>query len=104
MPSDSSIGDVKISNSKLGLEFLVKDKKRIIRCDFPDFDGGKGLKANITLEMTVSFSRSSSRATLSQSAKMPSSFSASRAVSGRVSGRFEMAAVTNIIYDHRSAV
>ena len=44
MPSDSSIGDVKISNSKLGLEFLVKDKKRIIRCDFPDFDGGKGLK------------------------------------------------------------
>ena len=50
MPSDSSIGDVKISNSKLGLEFLVKDKKRIIRCDFPDFDGGKGLKANITLE------------------------------------------------------
>ena len=50
MPSDSSIGDVKISNSKLGLEFLVKDKKRIIRCDFPEFDGGKGLKANITLE------------------------------------------------------
>lgn len=50
MPSDSSTGDVKIANSKLGLEFLVKNKKRIIRCDFPEFDGGKGLKANITLE------------------------------------------------------
>jgi len=50
MPSDSSFGDVKIANSKLGLEFLVKDGKRIIRCDFPSFDGGKGLKALITLE------------------------------------------------------
>ena len=49
MPSDSSIGDVKISNSKLGLEFLVKDEKRIIRCDFPEFDGGKGLKANVSV-------------------------------------------------------
>lgn len=50
MPSDSSFGDVKTYNSKLGIEFLVRDGKRVIRCDFPEFDGGKGLKANITLE------------------------------------------------------
>ena len=50
MPNDSSFGDVKTYNSKLGIEFLVRDGKRVIRCDFPEFDGGKGLKANITLE------------------------------------------------------
>lgn len=49
MPPSSQAGDVKIKNSKLGLEFLVKENKRIIRCDFPSFDNGKGLKANITL-------------------------------------------------------
>ena len=49
MPSTSETGDVKMRNKKLACEFLVKGNKRIIRCDFPDFDGGKGLKANITL-------------------------------------------------------
>lgn len=50
MPSNSSSGDVKIANKHLGVEFVLKENKRIIRCDFPEFDGGKGLKANIVLE------------------------------------------------------
>ena len=50
MPSDSSFGDVKTYNSKLQIEFIVRDGKLVIRCVYPEFDGGKGLKANITLE------------------------------------------------------
>jgi hypothetical protein len=50
MPSTSESGDVSVSNKTLGLEFTVKDGKRILKCDFPKFDGGKGLKAYITLE------------------------------------------------------
>lgn len=49
MPATSTTGDVKVKNKQLAIEFIVKDNKRIIRCDFPQFDGGKGLKANITL-------------------------------------------------------
>lgn len=49
MPPTSVIGDVKMKNNKLAIEFLVKDNKRIIRCDFPGFDNGKGLKVNLTL-------------------------------------------------------
>lgn len=49
MPPTSEVGDVKMKNKKLAIEFLVRGNKRILRCDFPDFDGGKGLKANITL-------------------------------------------------------
>lgn len=50
MPRTSETGDVKVKNSKLALEFLVRDNKRIIRCDYPGFDNGKGLKVNITLD------------------------------------------------------
>lgn len=50
MPSSSEWGNVKVKNSKLALELLVEDGKRIIRCDFPSFDGGKGFKAFICLE------------------------------------------------------
>lgn len=49
MPSSSKEGDVTVNNSKLALEFLVGEGKRIIRCDYPSFDNGKGLKVNITL-------------------------------------------------------
>lgn len=50
MPPTSKQGDVKVKNSKLAMEFLVKDNKRIIRLDYPSFDGGKGIKVNITLD------------------------------------------------------
>ncbi|MGN1122758.1 MAG: DUF2804 domain-containing protein [Eubacterium sp.] len=50
MPPTSERGDVKIKNSRLATEFLIQGNKRIIRCDFPSFDGGKGFKANIVLE------------------------------------------------------
>ncbi len=50
MPSDSSKGDVKIKNKTLAVEYLVRSGKRIIRCDFPSFDSGKGLQVNIELE------------------------------------------------------
>lgn len=50
MPPSSRSGDVKVKNKSLGLEFLVGDGKRVIRCDFPSFDDGKGLKVNITLD------------------------------------------------------
>lgn len=50
MPSTSKEGNVYVKNKKLALEFIVKDNKRYIRCDFPSFDDGKGLKVNIVLD------------------------------------------------------
>lgn len=50
MPPTSEKGDVRIKNKKLALEFLVQADKRILRCDYPSFDGGKGLMVNITLD------------------------------------------------------
>lgn len=50
LPSTSEQGDVKVKNAKLALEYLVKDNKRMIRCDYPSFDGEKGLKVNLTLD------------------------------------------------------
>lgn len=50
MPSTSEKGDVKVKNGKFAVKFLVENNRRIIRCDFPSFDDGKGIKVNITLE------------------------------------------------------
>ncbi|MGN0533600.1 MAG: DUF2804 domain-containing protein [Eubacterium sp.] len=50
MPPDSACGNVKMKNKKLALEFIVENGRRILRCDFPGFDNGKGLKANIVLQ------------------------------------------------------
>lgn len=50
MPSTSVTGDVKVRNKKLGIDYKVKDNKRYIRCDFPSFDSGKGLKINLVLD------------------------------------------------------
>lgn len=50
LPSTSKEGDIRVKNSKLAIEILVKNNKRIIRCDYPEFDSGKGLKVNITLD------------------------------------------------------
>lgn len=44
MPNDSSIGDVKISNSKLGLEFLVKDKNALFVAIFLNLTAARVLK------------------------------------------------------------
>lgn len=50
MPPSSMTGDVKVRNSKVGIDYIVKNNKRYIRCDFPGFDNGKGLKINIALD------------------------------------------------------
>lgn len=50
MPCTSVIGDVSVRNSKLAIDYIVKDNKRHIRCDFPSFDHGRGIKINITLD------------------------------------------------------
>lgn len=50
MPATSVKGDVSVKNKKLAIEYIVKDNNRYIRCDFPEFDGGKGIKINLVLE------------------------------------------------------
>ena len=50
MPRTSVKGDVSVKNSKLSIDYLVRDDKRIIKCDFPQFDGGKGIKIDIELD------------------------------------------------------
>lgn len=50
MPSTSVEGDVSVKNKKLAIDYIVKDNKRHIRCDFPSFDGGKGIKINLVLD------------------------------------------------------
>ncbi|MCM1114901.1 MAG: DUF2804 domain-containing protein [Clostridium sp.] len=49
MPESSVTGNVSVKNKKLAIDFNVENGKRIIRCDFPEFDNGKGLKVNIAL-------------------------------------------------------
>ncbi len=50
MPSTTEKGNVRVKNGKFAIEFIVENNKRIIRCDFPSFDNGKGIKVNIALE------------------------------------------------------
>ena len=50
MPRTSVKGDVSVKNSKLSIDYLVRDDKRIIKCNFPQFDGGKGIKIDIELD------------------------------------------------------
>lgn len=50
MPPSSDCGDVRVKNKKVALEFLVRGNKRVLKCDYPSFDGGKGLMVNITLD------------------------------------------------------
>lgn len=52
LPPTSEYGDVKFKNNKLGLEFLNDGKRRILRLNYPNFDGGKGIRANIMLTDT----------------------------------------------------
>ncbi len=49
MPSTTASGDVKFKNNKLAIEYLHKGDHRIIRMNFPGFDGGKGIRCNIKL-------------------------------------------------------
>lgn len=50
LPPSSATGDISVRNGKLAVEFIVKNNKRRIMCDYPSFDGGKGLKINISLD------------------------------------------------------
>lgn len=49
MPSTTAAGDVKFKNNKLAMEFLHKGESRVLRMDYPSFDGGKGIRCHITL-------------------------------------------------------
>lgn len=49
LPPTSAVGDVKFKNKKLAMEFLNKGDYRVLRVDYPEFDGGKGLRANVKL-------------------------------------------------------
>lgn len=49
LPPTSAVGDVKFKNKKLAMEFLNKGDYRVLRVDYPEFDGGKGLRANVIL-------------------------------------------------------
>lgn len=49
MPSTTKSGDVKFKNKKLAIEFKHLGDKRVLKMNYPSFDGGKGIKCNITL-------------------------------------------------------
>lgn len=49
MPATSASGDVKFKNNKLAIEYLHQDGARIIRMNYPSFEGGKGIRCNIKL-------------------------------------------------------
>ena len=49
MPSTTKTGDVKFKNNKIGIEFLNTKKGRILRMEYPSFDGGKGIRCHIRL-------------------------------------------------------
>ncbi len=49
MPSTSKEGNVVFTNNKMGIEFLHFGKDRILRMNYPDFNGGKGIRCFITL-------------------------------------------------------
>ena len=49
MPPSSKEGNVVFKNNKLGMEFLHFGKKRILRMNYPSFNGGKGIRCYITL-------------------------------------------------------
>lgn len=49
MPSTTKSGDVKFKNKKLAIEFKHLGDKRVLKMNYPSFDGGKEIKCNITL-------------------------------------------------------
>ena len=49
MPSTTAAGDVLYGTKKLALEFAHTEKGRVLRLNYPTFDGGKGIRANILL-------------------------------------------------------
>ncbi|MBQ9531842.1 MAG: DUF2804 domain-containing protein [Eubacterium sp.] len=49
MPPTSKEGNVIFTNNKLGIEFLHFGKDRIIKMNYPSFNGGKGIRCYITL-------------------------------------------------------
>lgn len=49
MPSSTAEGDVKFKNKKIAIEFLHTENGRLLRMEYPSFDGGKGIRCNILL-------------------------------------------------------
>ena len=49
MPESTLEGDVSFRNSKMAVEFLNRGDHRILRLDYPSFDGGKGIRCCIKL-------------------------------------------------------
>ena len=49
MPSTTAAGDVLYGTKKLAMEFAHSPKGRVLRVNYPSFDGGKGLRCNILL-------------------------------------------------------
>ncbi len=49
MPSSSKTGNVVFRNKKLAIEFLHYADKRVLRMNYPSFNGGKGIRCHITL-------------------------------------------------------
>jgi len=49
MPPTTAAGDVVFANKKLAIEFLHTEKGRVLKMNYPGFDGGKGIRCNILL-------------------------------------------------------
>ena len=49
MPPSTKTGDVSFRNGKIAVEFLNRGDHRILRMDYPSFDGGKGIRCCIKL-------------------------------------------------------
>jgi hypothetical protein len=51
LPRNSTSGDVAFDNGKARLVFALAGETRRITVNWPDFDGGKGISADITLQL-----------------------------------------------------
>ena len=49
MPPSSQKGDIHFKNAKISVEFVHFNNQRILRMSYPSFNGGKGIRCNITL-------------------------------------------------------
>jgi len=52
MPRSSEEGDIKLSEKGITLSFEKQKDKRILTFDFPNYNNGEGLKADLILEQT----------------------------------------------------
>ena len=57
MPSSSGKGDVKIYEKTISMSFVHEGRKRVLRVDFPSFNEGRGLTAEIVLSADPDYER-----------------------------------------------